>query len=102
MHTVQVLSEGGLQLESGKEEEPVDTVAVRIPREAHAEIRRMAKQRHETVGQVVMDMVADQKRRECWEAYQQAALEARNNPELWRQMQEEQQEFDGSLMDSLE
>ncbi len=80
----------------------MSTVAVRIPRETHAEIRRIAERRHQTVGRVVSDMVADQKRKEFWEEYQRAALEARNDPAVWQQMQDEQAEFDGALLDGIE
>lgn len=90
-----------LRLAPARKERELSTVAVRIPREAHAEIRRIAERRHQTVGRVVSDMVADHKRKEFWEEYQRAAVEARNDPAVWKQMQDEQSEFDGALLDGI-
>lgn len=80
----------------------MSSVTVRIPEETHRELRQIAEARHETVGAVISELVAGYKRDRFWDAYEQSAIAARNDPGLWAQMQDEQAVFDGALNDGLE
>jgi hypothetical protein len=51
---------------------------------------------------VIVDLVEVHKREQFWTAYERAAIRARNNPDVWQELQDEQAVFDGTLRDGLE
>lgn len=80
----------------------MSSIAVRIPRDTHEKLRQLAKERHETVGQVVSEMVQEAEDQRFWEEFRESVARLKADPDMWREFQEEQRLYDGTLMDGLE
>ena len=77
-------------------------LSVRIPVDTHARLRDIAKIRNDTIGHVITQMVAEIDEQRFWEEFRESAARIRADPVAWREMQEEQRFYDGSLIDGLE
>lgn len=78
------------------------SVVVRIPAETHARLRELAEKRHESVGQVIREMVEEAEEQRFWAEAQRTVAAAMADPSMRQVMEEEQRIYDGTLMDGLE
>jgi predicted DNA-binding protein len=80
----------------------MSSIAVRIPRATHERLRQLAESKHKPKGEVVAELLDAYQREAFWQEYEQTSAAAQADPALRRKIQDEQREFDGTLMDGLE
>ena len=80
----------------------MSSIAVRIPRATHERLRQLAEAEHKAIGEVVSELLDAYERETIWREYERTSVEAQARPGLRRVMENEQREFDGTLMDGLE
>lgn len=80
----------------------MSSVAVRIPEKTHARLRQLAEGRQETVGHIITELLNELEERRFWAEAERSVAAAMADPEIQREMEEEQRIYDGALMDGLE
>ena len=78
------------------------SVVVRIPREVHAKIRLLAEDRHQSVGIVISELVAEHERQAFRERFSASVARTKSDLVGWQEIQAEQQVYDLALQDGLE
>ena len=78
------------------------TTTIRVSRETHATLRRLAAERGESIQSTIDRVVEEYRRRQILEATNAAYARLREDPEEWAEIQRERAEWDGTLLDGLD
>ncbi|HWV22989.1 MAG TPA: ribbon-helix-helix protein, CopG family [Thermomicrobiales bacterium] len=78
------------------------TTSVRIDRELHDRLRKIADSEHRSMGQVLDDAVRQYERERFWQGVQSDFARLRANPDAWRSYQDEISSWDATAGDGLE
>jgi hypothetical protein len=78
------------------------SVAIRVPRETHEQLRRLAAERKTPIGQVVAAAVRQFEQAAFWDQYEKDIEALRADPAAWEAYQAEIREWDAALLDGLE
>jgi hypothetical protein len=78
------------------------SVTIRVPRETHAQLRRLAASRKQPIGEVVAAAVQQLEEEEFWREMETSFEQLRADPEAWADYLAEQREWDVTLLDGLE
>ncbi|HEX5717587.1 MAG TPA: toxin-antitoxin system protein [Thermoanaerobaculia bacterium] len=74
---------------------------VRISEQAHQTLREMARTEHDSMQAVLEKAVEEYRRRRFLEDVNAAYLALREDPEAWKELEEERSAWDATLMDGL-
>lgn len=78
------------------------SVVVRIPADAYAKLRGIADARHETVGQIISEMVDEIEEQQFWRRTHESVERLRADPVAWKEYRDEVAVFEGGAWDGLE
>ena len=87
------MSEGGSTMAS---------TAIRIEEKTHATLREWSEQEGKTIGQVVSDLVEQQRRARFWRQVRDDYARLQDDPAAWKAYQDEVTAFEGGSMDGLD
>lgn len=78
------------------------TAMIRVSKETHDLLIKMAEQDHTSIGEVAAKAVKRLDRDRFWKQYNDAYTKLRADPEAWAEYQAEIRVWDVTLMDGLE
>ena len=76
--------------------------SVRIDKELHTRLRRIADSEQRSMGQVLEDAVRGYERERFWQGVQEDFARLRSDPDAWRSYQDEVAVWDATVNDGLE
>ncbi|HEV2107544.1 MAG TPA: hypothetical protein VGR16_04725 [Thermomicrobiales bacterium] len=78
------------------------TKVVKIPTEAHAHLAELAADQERSMGDLLADLIEQERRRAFWEETNAAYARLKADPEAWADWQAEIRSMEGTLMDGLD
>jgi Arc/MetJ-type ribon-helix-helix transcriptional regulator len=77
------------------------SVTVRVSTETQDKIRRISRDQHKSVSDIIAEAVQHYEDTLFWDAYDRSAAELRADPDAWDRYKEDMTAFDGTLQDGL-
>lgn len=78
------------------------STVIRVEEKVHATLREWSDEQDKSIGQVVSDLVEQQRRAQFWRQVHDDYTRLRSDPAAWKEYQDEVTLLEGGSMDGLE